>query len=82
MTLPLPADPAAADGLRLRYPNWDIHQSGVGRWWAMTRDRSITPGDGMRAYMDADTVDALDDLLAEQERLRGRSAGDGPVGLA
>jgi hypothetical protein len=73
----LPTDPAdTLDELRTRYPNWDIHTSGVGRIWAMTRERTLMISERVRACVDADTAHDLDDLLAEQERLRGRTAHD------
>ncbi|MFB4285724.1 hypothetical protein ACBJ59_61430 [Nonomuraea sp. MTCD27] len=72
-------DAAALDALRRRYPHWTINVSGSGRFWAMTRDRAFCAASEMRAFLDADAADELDDMLAEQERLRGRRPGLGDV---
>lgn len=72
MTLPVPADPNQAADVQRRYPEWDIRRSGTGRWWAIARERVLLRGTGVRAVLDADDLGDLDDLLAEQQRLRGR----------
>lgn len=66
-------DPEAVlEGLSRRYANWDIHISATGRWWAMTRERTIAVDTDMRGHVDADSAGDLEDLLIVQERLRGR----------
>lgn len=56
--------------LASRYPYWLIRRSGVGRYWASTREPILRPG--WEATLSADTADGLDDLLERQEQLRGR----------
>ena len=61
--------------VRERFPGWSIHRSDIGRWWAQ-RGGTASPKQqetGARAQVDADDLDKLWDLLAEQERLWGRA---------
>lgn len=68
----LPVNSAAAvNEIKDRYPAWTIRRSDVGRWWANTRENTLESG--WRATVDADTLEGLDELLFEQERLRGRT---------
>lgn len=62
---------AARDELKRRYPTWTIRRSGIGRWWATTQENQLQPG--WRVTVDADGLNELDELLFEQERLRGRT---------
>lgn len=55
-------------GLRQQYPDWAVHQSDAGRWWA--RRVASLPVEalkaGCRMTLDADDLDSLDRLLREQ----------------
>lgn len=62
------------DTVHAAFPAWTCWQSDRGRWWA-TRKGTITQQQmnaGCSATVDADTLDDLAEVLAEQEQLRER----------
>lgn len=76
----LPEDPAAAVAeLNCRYLHWLIGEIGNGRFWAATRETQLPPG--CAAVLSAGSPPELDELLAEQERRRGRSSEPDGAGV-
>lgn len=69
----LPADPAeAVQALNDQYEHWLITKTDLGRFWAATTETTLPLG--CAAVLQADNPEDLDDLIARQERLRGRSS--------
>jgi hypothetical protein len=71
---------AAVEELNRRYEHWLIRTTDIGRFWAATRETHLPAG--CAAVVSADTPHALDQLLAEQERRRGRSSEPEHTSLA
>ena len=69
------AHPATANHATV--PGWRIWRSDAGRWWA-TRNNPFprsAEAIGAARTVDADTVDQLREVIAEQERLAASAQG-------
>ncbi|MEU8040834.1 hypothetical protein [Streptosporangium sp. NPDC049078] len=64
------ADIKDLDELAAEFPGWTIWRSDTGRWWA-TRHEPISTAEehaDVHRMVDADTLDELSPLLADQEQ--------------
>lgn len=62
--------------MRDNHPQWDLQKSEAGRWWAHRRD-DLTVDQlraGCRMTLDADDLEGLAALLAQQEEMTAPDA--------